>query len=137
MRPRSAAWGESAGLRPERLFRPRGGRTQRGQEAATATGAATAETGGERAGTAIAAATVKLTPEAQIATERYRCVCGCNDALSVCTCTQTPGSIDMKEYVQEQVNLGKSPAEIDQAMVEKYGAGSLLSNPAPPRRTGS
>jgi cytochrome c-type biogenesis protein CcmH/NrfF len=88
------------------------------------------------AGTAISAATVNLSPEGQIAAERYRCICGCNDPLSVCTCTRTPGSIDMKQHVQDQVDQRKTPAEIDQAMVAKYGAAVLLSNPAPPRTAG-
>jgi cytochrome c-type biogenesis protein CcmH/NrfF len=82
-------------------------------------------------GTAITAASVALSPEAQIATERYRCVCSCNDPLSVCTCVQKPGSIDMKEYVQELVDQKKTPAEIDRAMVERYGEGVLLSQPPP------
>ncbi len=88
------------------------------------------------AGTAISAATVNLSPEGQIAAERYRCICGCNDPLSVCTCTRTPGSIDMKQHVQDQVDQKKTPAEIDQAMVAKYGVAVLLSNPAPPRTAG-
>jgi cytochrome c-type biogenesis protein CcmH/NrfF len=109
---------------------------QRGHEEAAAPVATGTPAEGGQSGTTIAAATVKLSPEAQIAAERYRCVCGCNDPLSVCTCTQTPGSIDMKQFVQDQVDLKKSPADIDRAMVEKYGAGALLSNPAPPRKSG-
>jgi len=113
---------------------------QRGHDAALEPAAPEAslaqEEGTGAAGAAIAAATVNLSPEGQIATERYRCICGCNDPLSVCTCTQTPGSIDMKQFVQEQVDQKKSPAEIDRAMVEKYGAAVLLGNPAPPRTAG-
>ncbi|MGH9750011.1 MAG: cytochrome c-type biogenesis protein CcmH [Candidatus Polarisedimenticolia bacterium] len=88
-------------------------------------------------GTPIAAASVSLTPEAQIASERYRCICSCNDPLSVCTCTRTPGSIDMKEYVQELVNQNKTPGEIDAAMVARYGEAALLKNPAPKAAPGA
>ena len=91
--------------------------------------ASQAEASGQ--GTPITAVSVSLTPEAQIASERYRCICSCNDPLSVCTCTRTPGSIDMKEYVQELVNQKKTPGEIDAAMVARYGEASLLKNPAP------
>jgi cytochrome c-type biogenesis protein CcmH/NrfF len=81
------------------------------------------------AGTPVTAVSVHLSPEAAIATERYRCVCSCNDPLSVCTCTQTPGSIDMKQTVQDLVDRKKTPAEMDAAMVAKYGDAVLLSNP--------
>jgi hypothetical protein len=84
---------------------------------------------GAEGGVPITAVSVDLSPEASIATERYRCVCSCNDPLSVCTCTQTPGSIDMKQYVQELVAAGRTPAEMDAAMVARYGAAVLLSNP--------
>ena len=81
-------------------------------------------------GTPIAAPLpVRLTPEASIVAERYRCICSCNDPLSVCTCTRTPGSRDMKTYVQELVDQKKSGKQIDEAMVARYGPAVLLSNP--------
>lgn len=84
------------------------------------------------AGTPITAALpVRLTPEASIVAERYRCICSCNDPLNVCTCTKTPGSRDMKTYVQELVNQRKSGKQVDEAMVARYGAGVLISNPPP------
>jgi cytochrome c-type biogenesis CcmH protein len=72
---------------------------------------------------------VRLSPEASIIAERYRCVCSCNDPLSECTCAQKPGSNDMKSYVQELVDQKKTGREIDEAMVARYGAAALLSNP--------
>lgn len=60
-------------------------------------------------------------PEARIMMERYRCVCGCEDRLSVCTCQNTPGSRDMKAYVEELIDAGKPIRDIDQAMIERYG----------------
>lgn len=85
------------------------------------------------AGTPIAAPIpIRLSPEASIAAERYRCICSCNDPLNVCTCTRTPGSRDMKTYVQELVNQKKSGKEIDAAMIARYGAGVLQSNAPPP-----
>jgi len=82
-------------------------------------------------GTPIAAQLpVHLTPEASIIAERYRCVCSCNDPLNVCTCSKTPGSRDMREYVQELVNQKKSGKEIDAAMAARYGPGVLIG-PAP------
>ena len=44
-----------------------------------------------------------LSPQARVASERYRCICGCNDPLSECTCTRTPGSEDMKRNLQDLV----------------------------------
>jgi Cytochrome C biogenesis protein len=83
-------------------------------------------------GTAIAAQVpVHLTPEASIIVERYRCVCSCNDPLSVCTCSKTPGSRDMKQYVQELVNQKKSGKEIDAAMAARYGPSVLIGASAP------
>lgn len=103
---------------------------QEGESAAQDPGAA--PSGTPVAGTPIAAPLpVRLTPEASIVAERYRCICSCNDPLNVCTCTRTPGSRDMKTYVQELVNQKKSGKEIDQAMIARYGAGVLLSNPPP------
>jgi hypothetical protein len=90
--------------------------------------------GGENAapGTPIAAVVpVRLTPEASIIAERYRCVCSCNDPLNVCTCTKTPGSRDMRLYVQELVDKKKSGREIDEAMITRYGAGVLIPAAAP------
>jgi len=74
---------------------------------------------------------VRLSPEASIIAERYRCVCSCNDPLNVCTCTKTPGSHDMRQYVQELVDQKKSGAEIDAAMVVRYGANVLIPAAAP------
>lgn len=74
---------------------------------------------------------IHLSPEAAVVAERYRCVCGCNDPLSVCTCTETPGSRDMKTFLQEQVSQRKSIPEVDAAMVAKFGDLVLLSTPSP------
>ncbi|HEU4402898.1 MAG TPA: cytochrome c-type biogenesis protein CcmH [Candidatus Polarisedimenticolia bacterium] len=73
----------------------------------------------------------KLSPEASVLAERYRCICNCNLALNVCTCSKTPGSNDIKAYLQERVNEKKTAAEIDQEMVAKYGEQVLMSNPVP------
>jgi hypothetical protein len=81
----------------------------------------------------VAKAPYRLSPEAAILAERYRCICGCNDNLSVCTCRNPNGSEDMKRHVQELADAGKTPEEADAAMEEKFGAASLLKNPAPPQ----
>lgn len=70
-----------------------------------------------------------LSPEVRIMTERYRCVCSCGDRLSVCTCSNTPGSRDMKVYVEELVSSHKSIRDIDRAMIERYGELVLFSEP--------
>ena len=67
-----------------------------------------------------------LTPEASIVAENYRCVCGCPDRLSVCTCDKPKGSNEMKAYLQGLVNEKKTRAEIDAAMAAKYGPAVLL-----------
>jgi len=94
----------------------------------------TAPDGAAATGTVIAAQPpVRLSPEAAILAERYRCVCGCNDTLTVCTCKLPRGSDEMKKVVQEMATAGTSPERADQAMAEKYGPGVLLKNPAPPQ----
>lgn len=75
----------------------------------------------------------RLSPEASILAERYRCVCGCNDPLGLCTCTLARGSVEMKATLEDLAGKHLLPAEIDRAMTEKYGAAVLLSNPAPPQ----
>lgn len=64
---------------------------------------------------------VVLSPQARLLAERFQCVCGCEDILATCTCKETPGSRDMKQYLQELVNGGKTPAEVESAMVARYG----------------
>ncbi len=64
---------------------------------------------------------IALSPKARLLAERFRCVCGCNDLLSVCTCNKTPGSRDMKQYLQQLVDEGKGTTEIEKAMVARYG----------------
>lgn len=68
---------------------------------------------------------IALSPPARLLAERLRCVCGCPDTLAVCTCKKTPGSRDMKKYLQELVNAGKTPAEVESAMVARYGPSVL------------
>jgi len=81
---------------------------------------------GSRDGVVTAVAdTLVLSPKARLLAERFKCVCGCNDTLSICTCSKTPGSRDMKLYLQQLVDEGKSPAEIQSAMVERYGSDVL------------
>jgi hypothetical protein len=76
-----------------------------------------------------AVAPVLLSPEARVAAERYRCVCGCNDPLGECTCTQSPGSVEMKEHLEALVEQHRSVQEVDQGMIDRYGEQVLLSNP--------
>jgi cytochrome c-type biogenesis protein CcmH/NrfF len=64
---------------------------------------------------------VTLSPQARLMAERFVCVCGCKDILATCTCNETPGSRDMKQYVQQLVAEGKTPAEVEAAMVARYG----------------
>lgn len=86
------------------------------------------------AGTEISAKPAfRLSPEASILAERYRCVCGCNDTLSVCTCRNPRGSEEMKQTLQALADQHKTPDEADAAMEEKFGPAALLKNPAPPQ----
>ncbi len=78
-------------------------------------------------GTAIATAVpVALTPEASILAERYHCVCGCEMTLSACTCNQSPGSNEMKLFLLNLVMEKHTSAEIDQAMMGKWGSKVLI-----------
>ena len=70
-------------------------------------------------------ADVELSPQARVLAERITCVCGCGDILAECTCDKTPGSRDMKKYLQTLVDEGKSPAEVEQAMVARYGQAAV------------
>jgi hypothetical protein len=79
----------------------------------------------------------RLSPEASVLAERYRCVCGCNLTLSVCTCRNDKGSEDMKKALNVLVDQHKSAAEADQAMAAQFGPVALLSNAAPPPTTPS
>jgi hypothetical protein len=71
----------------------------------------------------------QLSPETRVAAERFRCICGCPDVLSKCTCTKVPGSITMKNYLQDLVDRKLSNEAIDRAMIEKYGEEVLLFLP--------
>jgi len=85
------------------------------------------------AGSTIAAVVpFHLSPEATIVAERYRCICSCSLLLNVCTCNNSPGSNEMKKFLQDLVKQGKTPAEIDASMIAKYGPQVLLSNPSGP-----
>ena len=64
---------------------------------------------------------INLSPQARVLAEKIICVCGCNDILATCTCNETPGSRDMKQYLQTLVDEGKTPAEVESAMVARYG----------------
>jgi len=64
---------------------------------------------------------VNLSPQARLMAEKLICVCGCNDILATCTCSETPGSRDMKKYLQTLVDEGKTPTEVESAMVARYG----------------
>ncbi|MFQ5701404.1 MAG: hypothetical protein ACE5HU_06130 [Acidobacteriota bacterium] len=68
---------------------------------------------------------VALSPQARLLAERYRCVCGCNDVLATCTCSKTPGSHEMKKYLQHLVDEGKNPADIEAAMTNRFGQTAL------------
>lgn len=83
----------------------------------------------------------EISPETRVVAERFRCVCGCPDVISVCRCSQDPGGITMMNYLQGLVDRGLSVEEIDRAMVDRYGEEVLLFVPgqgtAPPAGGGS
>lgn len=64
---------------------------------------------------------VAMSPQARLMAERFKCICGCNLILATCTCGKTPGSRDMKKYLQTLVDEGKSPADIERDMIARYG----------------
>lgn len=68
---------------------------------------------------------VPLSPRAQVYAEKFKCACGCGHFLAECLCRNTPGSVDMKQYLQTLVDQGLSPAEVERAMVERYGPAIL------------
>ena len=64
---------------------------------------------------------VHLSPAARMLAENIQCVCGCKDILSTCFCEETPGSKDMKTYLEKLVSEGKNPTEVMSLMEERYG----------------
>jgi hypothetical protein len=114
------------------LYR-RSATTPSGEPAPAAPAAAEGSEGDQKGTPIVAQAPVRLSPEASILAERYRCVCGCNDTLSVCTCRNPKGSEDMKKALQDLVDKAGTPDSIDAAMAEQFGAAALLKNPAPPQ----
>ena len=53
----------------------------------------------------------------------FMCPCGeCNDNLALCTCTAPNGSEDVKGFIQEGLNQGKSTEQMITAVQLKYNA---------------
>jgi hypothetical protein len=88
---------------------------------------------GPPAGALIATAPVQLTPKAAVIADRFLCLCGeCSDTLGACTCTRDQGSNEMKSTLNRLAEEKKSIAEIEAAMIEKYGERVLIkSSPGP------
>jgi hypothetical protein len=85
----------------------------------------------------IANSPVLLNAKASLIADRYRCLCGeCSDTLGKCTCTRDKGSNEMKATLNALAGAKKSVAEIDQAMVKRYGpkvmAPGAAATPVPP-----
>jgi hypothetical protein len=77
-------------------------------------------------------APVKLSPEAALVADRFNCLCGdCQDTLGKCTCTRDRGSNDMKTALNRIVAEKKTLAEIEAAMVAKFGSGVLATSASP------
>ncbi len=71
---------------------------------------------------------VLLNAKAAIIADRYNCLCGeCADTLGKCICTRDKGSNEMKATLNRLAEEKKTLAEIDAAMVDKYGAKVLVS----------
>ena len=71
---------------------------------------------------------VLLNAKAAIIADRYNCLCGeCADTLGKCICTRDKGSNEMKSTLNRLAEEKKTLAEIDAAMVDKYGAKVLVS----------
>ena len=81
-------------------------------------------------------APVKLSAAASLVSDRFHCLCGeCHDTLGSCTCTKDKGSNEMKTTLNRIAAEKKTIAEIEAAMVQKYGPGVLISpSPAPSGR---
>ena len=81
---------------------------------------------------------VLLSAKAGIVADRYNCLCGeCSDTLGKCTCARDQGSNEMKSTLNRLAAEKKSVAEIDSAMVEKYGSKVMVSGAPPPSATPS
>ena len=81
----------------------------------------------------IAGSPVLLSTKAVLVADRYQCLCGdCSDTLGRCTCSHEKGSNEMKATLNRLAEEKKSVADIDAAMVEKYGAKVLASGPSRP-----
>ena len=104
---------------------------QRGSAPGAAVSSASPDAG-TPAGLNAVAAPVKLSPEATLVADRFKCLCGdCQDTLGKCTCTRDKGSNDMKTALNRNVVEKKTLAEIEAAMVEKFGPKVLAVEAAP------
>ena len=73
---------------------------------------------------------VLLNAKAAIIADRYNCLCGeCSDTLGKCICTRDKGSNEMKTTLNRLALEKKTLAEIDAAMVDKYGAKVISGAP--------
>jgi hypothetical protein len=101
---------------------------RRGGGPATAPAAPTVGGTTPPAGLNVVEAPVKLTPEATLVADRFKCLCGnCQDTLGKCVCTRDKGSNEMKTALNRIVAEKKSLAEIEAAMVDKFGSGVLAA----------
>ncbi len=77
----------------------------------------------------IIAVLVKLSPEAALVADRYRCPCGDGqETLGKYDCADDDAGDEMKTTLNRIVAEQKSLAAIDDAMVEKYGPAVLASS---------
>ena len=84
-------------------------------------------------GTLVVTLPVALSPKAAIIADRFNCLCGeCNDTLGACTCTRDAGSSEMKATLEKLVAEKKTLAEVEAAMVAKYGPKVLASSTPSP-----
>ena len=90
------------------------------------------------AGTVLPSSLVLLNSKAAMIADRYNCLCGeCSDTLGKCTCSRDKGSNEMKTTLNQLAEQKKSVAEIDAAMVQKYGAKVLVAGAPAPSSTPS
>lgn len=56
------------------------------------------------------------------------CICGCKMELLPCTCEESRGSKEIKQFVQTLVDEGLSKSAVVGRVVEKYGQAVLIRN---------
>jgi len=70
---------------------------------------------------------VALTSNATEIVKELNCICGCKMELLPCTCEESRGSKEIKQFVQTLIREGLSKSAVVGRIVERYGQSILIN----------